>query len=331
VAADGTHGSTTPPRWAGLEAVHADPDASLAAYGIDHTSIAATLSGRASSYGHPTSAAEVALATALFGGPPPPVPSSWYVALLTSRADPLGLRFSEPPADTGYARAAVANTAANFGASSSGSKTSGAAIAFPTATAPYTVQSLALFPSAAGGQAWAVVQLESPLVVTPGMAPTVPAGGLTFRHVPYKGQFAGGMTDFGWGRCYDALFGGAALDPPKTWYAALSTAPASRTTAAPSEPTGNGYARVAIPAERERWQVALWSYAYGQPGDARNASPVAFPAPTGPWGRCVAAALLDAPSGGNAWFLATTTGHPSPADGTPAPTFAPGALTLAVD
>jgi hypothetical protein len=258
------------------------------------------------------------------------LPNTWYLGLLTTDAHPLGLRYIEPTAGTtGYSRVAVANNTTNFGASSSGSKTSGTSITFPTATGAYTVQSIGIFPSATAQQAWAVIQLASPLAVSAGTTPTISSGGLTFNHVPYTGHFSGSMTDLAWGKVYDLLFGGVALTPPTTWYAALSTAAVSRTTTSLTEPPGGGYARKAITNSSASWLVGGSNDVYSQPGDARNAAAVVFPAPTGNWGSIVATALTDSATGGNAWFVAPLTAPFAPAAGTPAPTFASGALTLA--
>jgi hypothetical protein len=513
VAADGGHGSATPPQWAGVNAIQASPNASLGAYAIDHTSISATLSGRASSNGYLTNPARMELAQTLFGGGVSgassvftltgtglggtftlsyggqttaglaynatagtvqtalqglssvgagnmtvggnaggpwtinlagslanlaggilgltvnpagltatgpsvatsgttvtfsgvtggnwtitgggkttaplawnasaptvvaaivaaglptsygiqyalpncfpgvyygfntpytinssgltgggaatlvnaDVPSTWYVALLTTNVHPAGTHYSEPNAGaTGYARAAFTNNTTNFGSSSSGSKTSGTSISFPTATGAYTVQSIALFPSPTSTQAWAVIQLASPLVVSAGTTPTI-SGGLTFSHVPYSGHFAGAMTDFAWGKVHDLLFGGTSFTPPATWYAALSTAAVSRSTTSLAEPP-SGYARKAITNSSANWLVGGSNDTYSQPGDARNAAVVTFPAPTATWGSVVATALTDSATGGNAWFVAPLTAPVAPAAGTPAPTFAAGAFRLA--
>ncbi len=519
VAADGIHGSEKPPKWAGLNAIQADPDSSLAAYGLDHTSIAATLSGQATSGGYLTGQNGAAPASAtLFGGPVlggsttltlagaglggayalayggqttagiapratattiqaalqglssigsgnvlvggnaggpytitfagamarlagaalglsvdgsgltatgpsaavkpgwtsyitfggaaggtftlatggkttaplawnatgpqvqaallaigvtgtygipylvpvaqpgiyyvinanitvnasgltggavatlegTTVPSTYYVALSTTPSYSYSGIVSEPPAGTsGYTRVALANTAASFGMPSAGAMAAGAAITFPAATGTYSVRSIAIMASPTAKQSIAVLQLAQPLIVTPGMTPTIPAGALTITHVPYSGHFAGGMSDYAWGKVYGLFFGGASFTPPTTYYAALSTAPLSKTATSLAEPPGNGYARQALPNTPATWAVVGSNNFYGQAGDARNAASIAFPAPTGPWGRCVAAPLADAPSGGNVWFFTSMPNAVSPTAGGPAPAFAANALTLA--
>jgi hypothetical protein len=259
------------------------------------------------------------------------IPPTYYAALLTTPA--YGLRGSggEPSSgSTGYHRVSVANNTTTFGASSAGSKTSGAAITFPTATAPYTVNAISFFPSTSNTNgAFLTLQLATPLVVAQGTTPTINLGALTFTHTPYTGSFAGGMTDYAWGKVFDLLFGGVSFTAPATYYAALSTAALSRTTTTLAEPSGNGYARATIANNPTNWLVPYSNDFLSQAGDARNGVAVAFPAPTGSWGSCVGTALADAPSGGNVWFVAQLTAPVAPAAGTHAPTFSAGAFTLA--
>ncbi len=258
------------------------------------------------------------------------VPYTWYVGLSTAPAYAYGTSFAETASGTsGYARVAIANNTTNFGASSAGSKTSGGAITFPTATGAYTVQSIGLLTSPTSTQPVAVIQLATPLVVAAGTTPTIPVGDLTFTHIPYAGNFAGGMTDYAWGKVYDLFFGGTSFTVPSTWYVALSTAAVSKTTTSLTEPMGGSYARRAITNNSTNWLVADSNDFYGQSGDARNAAAIAFPAPTAAWGSVVAAALTDSATGGDTWFVGSLTAPVAPATGTPAPTFAAGAFTLA--
>ncbi len=428
VAADGIWGSTTPPQWVGLNPIQAVPNSSIAAYAIDHTTIAATLSGQASSFGYPTTHAAGQMAEALFGGTavgtsasltiggnptggtftlsyggqttagiawnaaasavqsalqalssigvgnvavsggynsgfapytialtgslanltggalgiaanasgltggtpaatlaPIGLPGTWYVGLSLGGARKPGQVF-EPASAAGYARVALANSPAGFTAASAGSKASAAAVTFPIASKPYTVQSIFLADAPAGGNVWAAIQLAQPLTVGVGSAPTIPAGGLTFGHIPLAGTF-GTLTDYGWGKLYDLVFRGTAASVPVTWYAALSTAALTRSSAGPTEPSGNGYARVGAASNAGNWAVQP---VYSQAGDVQNAAVIAFPTPTGSWGNIVATALCDAATGGNAWLVAGLTLPIAPASGSTAPAFAAGAFMLAM-
>lgn len=423
VAANGTWGSATPPVWIGRGATQAVPNASIAAYALDHTAIAATLSGHASSSGFLTTYASTQIANALFGtsvpgaatvltigatggsftlgyggqttaplawnaspaqvqtalqalssigtgnvtvggnpgGPytialagslarlaggalgfsanaasltggsqtaslaPSGLPANWYVGLTGFIARKSSQPIFEPPAGSGYARAALANSASGFAAASAGAKANATAVTFPPATTAYGVNAIFLADAPTGGNIWAMINLAQTLNVPAGSSPTINVGGLTFSHVPVGGSF-GTLTDYGWGKLFDLLFRGAATVLPTNWYAALSTAALTRSSGGPAEPSGNGYARAAIAAAAAGWAVEP---SFSQPGDVQNAAAVAFPAPTGAWGNVVATALCDAPSGGNTWLVAGLTAPISPASGTAPPTFAAGALLLA--
>jgi hypothetical protein len=333
LAGDGLHGSATPPQWRGLDVAQASPS-SLGAYGLDHTAISATLSGSVSSQGFLTNIAGAKLSAALFNGAALGAPTTWYAALLTAPVTADGNYAQEvSTSGTAYARVAAANSSATFAAASAGSKATAAAIAWPAATAAYTVQAVALYAGPSGGTPWAVVNFPAPIAVAPGQAPTIAAGGLAFAHVPYAGHFSGGLTDYGWGKCLDAAFGGAALGAPASWYPALSTAATSKATTSPAEPSGNGYARPAL-AAGSSWLVGDdfqgdGSDNYSAAGEARWSAPVGFGTPTGAWGAAVAATLQDAASGGNAWFQAPLVAPASPTSGWAAPAFAAGALVLA--
>jgi hypothetical protein len=428
VAADGTYGSMNPPQWVGLNPIQANANASLAAYALDHTAIAATLSGQASSWGYLTNQSATALATALLGGTPmgtsttltigggptggsftlsyggqttpgiawnapasvvqsalqalptigagnvavaggysggfnpysiyftgslaniagaalgltanasaltggaptatlapSALPSTWYVGLSMIPAGKLG-RCYEPGSSTGYARVALANSAASFSAASGGSKANAVAVTFPVTSQAYTVDSIFLADAPAGGNVWAVIQLAQPLTVNPGMAPSIPVGALTFTHVPSPGAPWGTLTDYAWSKLYDLIFRGSSFVLPATWYAALATTAVSRSTTALAEPTGNGYARAAIANTAQNWVQPL----YSQSGDVLNTNAITFPVPTGSWGTIVSAALTDSATGGNVWFVAGLPLPIAPASGTTAPRFAAGALTVAM-
>lgn len=80
----------------------------------------------------------------------------------------------------------------------------------------------------------------------------------------------------------DHYFGGEALSPPATVYAALADSGGS-------EPAGGGYARVAVASSG-------WD-----PGSGReivNTAAITFPAPTGDWGTITQAKLFDAATAG---------------------------------
>ncbi len=99
----------------------------------------------------------------------------------------------------------------------------------------------------------------------------------------------GSFSNYWENEILDHLFGKGSYAPP-TIYLGLSTADPGDDGAGLSEPTGNGYTRLATSA-------ADWNSASG--GSLDNASAVAFAEATGDWGTVTHFALFDAATGGN--------------------------------
>lgn len=285
---------------------------------------------------HPAPASVAAAGLTAAGGTatltPTDVPQTWYVTLLgtpgtygtaTTTARKRNFPLNELKASVcGIYRRPLANTPAGFAAASSGTKASAAAVVFPAATAVSTVTAVGLADAPIGGNLWSVMELATPLSVAIGDTPTINVGGITVANVPAGGSF-GGLSDYGWTKVYDCMYGGTPFAVPSAYYAALSTAKMTRASASPTEPSGNNYARVAITADAAHFKVTP---DYGQAGDVNNVLPIAFPTPSAPWGTAVSLPLMDAPSGGNPWLYAPLTAPI--ATSTAAPTVAPGSLLL---
>lgn len=93
----------------------------------------------------------------------------------------------------------------------------------------------------------------------------------------------------------DLVFGGTAYSAPATIYVAASTGLAS---AAVAEPSGNGYARVAVTNNATNFPASTGS----NPATKSNGTAITFPTVTGTgqsWGTIASVALYDAASGGN--------------------------------
>lgn len=90
------------------------------------------------------------------------------------------------------------------------------------------------------------------------------------------------------------VFGAVAFTPPATVYVGLSTTTISNS-AAPTEPTGAGYARVAVANNATNWPAATGN----SPATKANGGPVTFPGATGSWGTVVDVFIADAATGGN--------------------------------
>lgn len=111
------------------------------------------------------------------------------------------------------------------------------------------------------------------------------------------------LTDYAENKIYDALLRGQALGNPATWHVALSTALRSDS-AAPTEPAGNGYARVAVTANLTNFNSTQGntSVSSGTDGTGENAAAITFPASTGAWGNIQSVWFMDASSAGNGWI-----------------------------
>ncbi len=99
----------------------------------------------------------------------------------------------------------------------------------------------------------------------------------------------GSFSDHWENEILDHLFGKGSYTPP-TIYVGLSTADPGDDGTGLSEPSGNGYARVATAA-------ADWSAASG--GALDNANAIEFAEATGSWGTVTHFALFDAATSGN--------------------------------
>ena len=99
----------------------------------------------------------------------------------------------------------------------------------------------------------------------------------------------GSFSDYWENEILDHLFGKGSYTPP-TIYVGLSTADPGDDGTGLSEPSGNGYARVATSA-------ADWNSASG--GSLDNADAIDFAEATGDWGTITHFGLFDAATGGN--------------------------------
>ena len=101
----------------------------------------------------------------------------------------------------------------------------------------------------------------------------------------------GTLSDYLELKLLDHVFGAAAYTPPVTLYVALYTA-APTDAGGGTEVAGGSYARQAITNNATNFPAAA-------AGLKSNGTAISFPAATGTWGLVVAAALMDAASGGN--------------------------------
>jgi len=122
------------------------------------------------------------------------------------------------------------------------------------------------------------------------------------------------------------LFSNTTYTIPATWYFALSTTtPVQGASPNFTEPSGNGYARVAVTNNTTNFTPIASPPASGY--TMQNNQPVTFPSATGSWGTITYFGLYDASTSGNlVGFGALTSSQAISAGITPS--FAVGALTI---
>lgn len=202
---------------------------------------------------------------------------SMYIALSTT--DPLedGSGISEPSGGA-YARKAFSDWSQATARSIENLST----IQFEEATANWgELTHFAIFDAATSGNMLAHGEFTTPRTITSGKTARFLAGDFVFSFL------AGGFTTHLANALLDHLFGGTAYTQP-TIYAGLSTADPGDDGSGLSEPSGGGYARVAVPD----WDGAT-------SGSSSNTNAINFPDATGSWGTISHTFLSDAATGGN--------------------------------
>ena len=130
----------------------------------------------------------------------------------------------------------------------------------------------------------------------------------------------GFFTDYANNLVLDLFFGSVTYTPPTTLYLGLSQSAATKT-GSTAEPSGGGYARVAVANN-------LSSFPSASGGTKANAAVATFATPTASWGTVVSVFVADAISGGNVIAMADLTIPKTVNAGGTAPTVAAGALFL---
>lgn len=134
------------------------------------------------------------------------------------------------------------------------------------------------------------------------------------------------FTDTWEKKILDAIFGNTALSGvPATLYVGLLTAAPSDDGSGVSEPSGNGYARVAVTNNTTNWPAATGSGAGAS--SKTNGSTITFPQATGAWGTVTHFGIFDASTAGNLISYGALGASKSPVN-LDTPSFAPGDITL---
>lgn len=313
-ASGGEYGTSTPPKWHGFEPLD-DGGNALAAYVCGHSCWTA---GPGTRTGFWTDEVHALLLNHVFGGAPLPGRSPLYLGLSTYGASRTG--YYQECDGPGYARIPVGS----FDVGGDGSLGTAQALAFPTAGADWTgLRSLFLTDAPAGGNVVAMIGLE-PFAVAQASSFALDAGALRVQTTVQGDSFA--VSAFR--RVHESISGGSA-GTGSGLHVALSINDADPS-AAPVEPSDNGYSRVAAPASS--WTKAQGSPAYRlhQRGTVTNAVPLHFGTPSGLWGEIRSIYLMDAPEGGNVVAAANLSVMRRPDAGRPAPAFATGALRVSL-
>ena len=314
----GSYGTAAPPTWFGLLPI--DDGLSLAAYLQDNTYWASPAMP-AKGQGFWSDRVMPLFLGAIFGGPMPATPTACYVGLAIRQAFRNQTVF-EMGGDT-YARA-VAGVWTLTGAGAANAF----AITFPTAGADWSLpggshnvfNSLPFFDAPTGGNCIGIVDI-APRTITAGQTVSYAAGALTAgRAASSLGSFADSIH----AKMNGLWFNRVPFTAP-TIFLALSTSPASLS--APVEPSGGGYGR--LPTTAATWARDPRTDGSGSPSTlaiVTNALPLTFAAPTAGWGTAQSVYLMDAGSGGNVLGSTNLAIPRTILSGSPARSFAVGAL-----
>jgi hypothetical protein len=130
----------------------------------------------------------------------------------------------------------------------------------------------------------------------------------------------GFFTDYTNNAVLNLIFGATAYSPPSTLYVGLSQS-SSNKSGTITEPSGGGYARVAV-------TNSVASFPAASAGTKSNGGVITFPASTSNWGTVQSLFIADSATGGNVLAIADLTSPKTITSGGVAATVAVGALFL---
>lgn len=135
----------------------------------------------------------------------------------------------------------------------------------------------------------------------------------------------GSAADYLEKKLLDGALGGADFVRPATVYVGLSTTTITDAGGSITEPSGNGYARVAVTNNSTNFPAAS-----GAGAAKSNGTAITFPTATGSWGTVTDWFISDASSGGNIMFDGALASSRAVANGD-TPSFAAGDLAFTCD
>lgn len=143
-----------------------------------------------------------------------------------------------------------------------------------------------------------------------------------------------GMSNYLENRIIDWLVRGQTFTPPATVYVGLLTAPSSDGSPG-SEVTGGSYARVPVASSLANWagtqSAGSTTASSGTSGTTSNNGTLTWPTPSANWGQATDFGIFDAATAGNLLFYGPLGAAKNINNGDPAPTAAPGAMTIQID
>lgn len=132
----------------------------------------------------------------------------------------------------------------------------------------------------------------------------------------------------------DGIFRGQTVTFPATQYIGLTT-DACTDASLGTEPSGNGYARVAVTSSMANWAgtqaAASTTASTGTGGTTSNNVAITYPTSAGSWGTVVAVRLYDAASAGNMIACIALTASLNVSGSGFTPSFPAASLTFQID
>lgn len=233
------------------------------------------------------------------------LPGGWYFALGTAAADS---SFTEIVV-TGYSRTLISRAAASFdntqkdlttaasiGTSHKTANTNAISFGSPSGSA-VTATHVGLFDASSAGNCWIWLPLDASISVGGGAAVSIGAGLVAFVL-----GLSSGCSDYLANQLVDLIFRGLAFSWPATIYLAGYTVTPTNAGGG-TEVAALDYSRVALVPSATSLSgtqaPGSTTASTGTGGVISNNAILAYPLATSAWGTVVAAAFLDAPSGGN--------------------------------
>lgn len=142
------------------------------------------------------------------------------------------------------------------------------------------------------------------------------------------------LTNYAENQIVDGLLRGQPIGTPATFHIGLST-DICNDTGSMAEPSGNGYARIAVASSLDNWSgtqsAGSTTASIGTDGLTSNNNAIAFDETTGAWGNLRSVLWYDASSGGNAWICVNLTSPLDVAGAGFTIRFQPGQLQFQID